>query len=1139
MKLEKLTIHNLASIEDATVDFATQPLSDSEVFLITGKTGSGKSTLLDAICLALFADTPRLESTKMEGDVGDGGVAGKTVRIKDTRQLMRHGAADCFARLSFVGSNGVRYEATWSAARAHGKATGTMQPKRWTLLNLATGALLTKEVDIRNEMKEAIGLDFKQFRRTTLLAQGEFTQFLNSRDNEKAEILEKITGASVYKDIGQKVYVLTEMRRKEWESVQNRLDALQLLTEEEVKGLEMQRMECQKQAAELRKEYALTQQKQMWIQTDKKLQKAIDGALDDWKKATEALRTSEGDREELTIRQWDATAQPREWMAGLDHTQDVLRSLGEKQEVLALRYGELLSGRAFATTELLRLQKEVERVEQVLADEKPRAGIYENINENVRLLVDLDDTNRRLELLKKQICEWKEREAHVLAPELKRKNEQKEKLENELDGVARLWKSQEDALAGMHLEQLRGDKEKAQMQQGRMAVAKERMAVVEQERKRQAEARILVEQLNRKLRTMETEQMLLEARVAQAEVARTAARSLYEHQRETVSKWARSLRATLHVGEVCPLCQQRIRTELPHEDTLDVLLQEAETALKEAEKQFDLLSQQAHTLKAERKAIQQQAARASLTADNHSALEQALAGMNDAIAACGLDVNSNPMEEQIHRREAETQTIISQLQQRITEGEALDREVKKTRLTVETLRKQVEDAANAYSKVEKQRDEGRQKVLASQQLADDRELHRCQLVEELSRLLEGVNDTGPWMAQPRELAARLTEESKTYLLHCRQRDGLGRELVALKAKVTQVDEVMSSLLVLMPTWAECGVKAPKEVPTLTEDGLELRVQVTALLETQKETGERAGRLERDIKNYLRDHTDVTPELLRTLTALTSEEVSNMRRRRIDLSNRVLEKKTLLDAARKQWKTHQMEKPELTDEDTDETLTVKVRETEAAVKAMDEKQGALLATLKKNERTKQQADCLLHEAAAKKELYERWAQLNQLIGDAGGVTFRKIAQSYVLQSLIHSANAYLSHLTDRYQLCVTSGTFIISIIDAYQGYSVRAASTISGGESFLVSLALALALSDIGQRLSVDTLFIDEGFGTLSGEPLQRAVDTLRTLHTKVGRHVGIISHVEELRERIPVQIRVEQEGHNSSSTVDVSNGGDE
>ena len=106
-------------------------------------------------------------------------------------------------------------------------------------------------------------------------------------------------------------------------------------------------------------------------------------------------------------------------------------------------------------------------------------------------------------------------------------------------------------------------------------------------------------------------------------------------------------------------------------------------------------------------------------------------------------------------------------------------------------------------------------------------------------------------------------------------------------------------------------------------------------------------------------------------------------------------------------------------------------------------------------------------------------------------------------------------------------------DAYQGFAKRAASTISGGESFLVSLSLALALSDIGHTLAVDILLIDEGFGTLSDDSLNKAINTLKTLHRKSGRKVGIISHVEELMGKVPVQIRVEQEANSSKSIINV------
>jgi exonuclease SbcC len=111
--------------------------------------------------------------------------------------------------------------------------------------------------------------------------------------------------------------------------------------------------------------------------------------------------------------------------------------------------------------------------------------------------------------------------------------------------------------------------------------------------------------------------------------------------------------------------------------------------------------------------------------------------------------------------------------------------------------------------------------------------------------------------------------------------------------------------------------------------------------------------------------------------------------------------------------------------------------------------------------------------------------------------------------------------------------VIEVEDAYQGFVSRAVTTISGGESFIISLSLALALSDMGQGLSLDILFIDEGFGSLSKDVLQTVMQTLSLLHKTTGKKVGIISHVEELQERIPVQIQVKQEGYSSSSKVSI------
>jgi exonuclease SbcC len=231
--------------------------------------------------------------------------------------------------------------------------------------------------------------------------------------------------------------------------------------------------------------------------------------------------------------------------------------------------------------------------------------------------------------------------------------------------------------------------------------------------------------------------------------------------------------------------------------------------------------------------------------------------------------------------------------------------------------------------------------------------------------------------------------------------------------------------------------------------------------------------------------------------------------------------------------HLGKRPDLAEDETEETLKAKTVELDGIISNLNEQVGGLKRDLEQDEANKNSRRELIAEVERLRGIYERWSKLNDLIGSSDGKNFRKIAQSYVLGSLINCANKYMGMLTGRYKLFVTPGTFVISLIDAYQGGVKRAATTISGGESFLVSLSLALALADIGKQLAVDTMFIDEGFGTLSGEPLRCAVDTLKSLHSTAGRHVGIISHVEELRERIPVQIQVNQEGNNSSSQIQV------
>ena len=332
-----------------------------------------------------------------------------------------------------------------------------------------------------------------------------------------------------------------------------------------------------------------------------------------------------------------------------------------------------------------------------------------------------------------------------------------------------------------------------------------------------------------------------------------------------------------------------------------------------------------------------------------------------------------------------------------------------------------------------------------------------------------------------------------------------------------VKDVIDEIGQLMPAWKEFTASDKTKQTDLLKKANDVKSKTSTALAQLQQAEETAKVNSQQLDSFLDDHKDISIERLNVLNDYTATQISEVNTLLDTDRKKMLAKETLMkDAVRKQ-NDHLKEKPELQDGDTIETLDTRIKEQEPMLIEIAEKKGAISQELKADEENE----------------YQKWSRMNQLIGDATGNKFRKIAQSYVLTSLIHSANSYMKTLTDRYTLKVAPGTFVISLEDAYQGYVSRAASTISGGESFLVSLSLALALSDIGQQLAVDTLFIDEGFGTLSGEPLQNAINTLRSLHTKSGRHVGIISHVEELQERIPIQIQVIQEGNNSSSKVKI------
>lgn len=1129
MKFQKLTIHNIASIEDAVIDFEAQPLVDSEVFLITGKTGAGKSTILDAICLALYADTPRLYSTKMQGVTMD---AEKEVKIDDPRQLMRRNTAQAHASLTFIGSNGVNYEATWAVARARKKVSGAIQGKSWELKNLTTGVILNKDTEIKNEIRAAVGLDFNQFCRTTMLAQGEFTRFLNSKDDEKAEILEKITGVDIYSKIGAKVYELTDQKKREWEDAKRLEEGTRTLTNEEIAEKQEALSNLDKQNLELKAGSDKDAVKRDWLLKDNELTKGKKDAEEALRIANEIIEGEDFKHKEETVRDWNATIDARLWMSEALKASNAQKEERKVLDELAGTYSELLGGQRFAEGEVGRIETEIKDIDTFISAEADKVSVYEKAQTIVSLLNTIDEGRKAIQKSLADIESENRKLEEVFTPAFEKSKEEAQKAKNAFEKEESEVETKEDAIATLNLPELREKRDVAKDLMAKIITAKERIETLASAKAQHEDTRRNLAERKAALSVKAEKSASMDASIHDAKIRMDVRKEDLDKQSDSIDKFASTLRTKLQVGDTCPVCRQQVMSALPHEEDLAALVGTLKKAYEESEKEYRDLIDKKIKLDAEIKTESMSYDRDLKTFREDKSVDNAVQKASDASQACGIGKLDDNTPSALNSLEASTSKTLDNLNLKIKDGETQEAEAKKLRKALEARRKDVDTLVAKVLEAEKSLNECKGRISTAKALANSKTDEVNNALQKASELISG-NWHIDWMDSPHDFASTLTHSATEYTRCLQRRQTLSGQLETVKANVANIQDVMSTILSAMPSWTEVKAGDVVNVENLLTKANALNTSVATDLSKLKTAEEHLEANQTKLNRFLAEHSSLSMERLESLNTYTANDITRENESLKNARETVVARKTLLDNAEKLFAEHQAKKPEFAEDDTLDVLNERIEGIEKQLAEISEKRGAINQELKTDKENRNLLGALIQETNGKKAIYDKWSRLNQLIGSAKGDLFRKIAQSYVLTSLIHSANSYMKTLTDRYTLKVTPGTFVISLEDSYQGYVSRAASTISGGESFLVSLSLALALSDIGQQWQVDTLFIDEGFGTLSGEPLQKAVETLRSLHSKAGRHVGIISHVEELQERIPVQIQVIQEGNNSSSKVKI------
>ncbi len=242
MKLKRLHISNIASIQEAEIDFDASPLSEERLFLITGDTGTGKSTIIDCLCLALYGTTPRMKAARRADYEGQG--ADESLYTNDPRQLLRRGCGSADVSLTFDDNQGTPYIATWHVHRARNRANGALQDVARTLSTedgVTPAVYLSKKTEIDAFITQLIGLDVSQFFRTVVLAQGKFAEFLNADDNEKSLLLEKMMGIEIYSRVGKKIYEITSEKKQACDLLKESLKDITLLNPDEIAAIEGER----------------------------------------------------------------------------------------------------------------------------------------------------------------------------------------------------------------------------------------------------------------------------------------------------------------------------------------------------------------------------------------------------------------------------------------------------------------------------------------------------------------------------------------------------------------------------------------------------------------------------------------------------------------------------------------------------------------------------------------------------------------------------------------------------------------------------------------------------------------------------------------------------------------------------------
>ena len=1212
MKILAIRLKNLASLAGPfEIDFTAEPLASAGLFAITGPTGAGKSTLLDALCLALFGAVPRLSNAQTSAKAPD---ADGEIGTGDPRTLLRRGTGEGYAEVDFVGIDGRRYRARWEANRAREKAGGKLQASRQSLRDIDQDQLLaSQKVEFKIQLEAVLGLNFEQFTRAVLLAQSEFSAFLKANDNERSELLEKLTDTALYTRLGRRAFDKTKEARETHKLLQDQATGVTPLAPQARAELDERFNQAQQQLKTQQAQLKQLELQHTWLKDLRQLQDAQHSATEQLAGAQQHWHGLAGERLKLSrlehlAPQRHQFARKAELSAQLTPLAAQIEQHTRQQAELSERQAQLELSLTAAQTELIEAQRQ----------HSASAPLLRQAFEEQSTLARLDkDAAQRAELQQQAelACTQGQQRIQGLLEQQQQVAARLQRIAGELEQSSHLaplseaWNAWRDRLQQLMLVGNRlnkGQAELAELEQSatraaeQLAAQKQHLEVLYKEAGAEPEA--VAEQIqllgnllqdNRKqLRAFEeltrlwASQQELDKRAAElqqrqstaqqererltqdgvntknqltvAEQTLTVTRELLERQRLARSASVEELREQLQDDQPCPVCGSPDHPYHQPEALLQSLGRHDESEQANAQKAVDLLKEKLTDLRAEvggliaqqREFLQQQE---HLTAQQQS--------LTPSLQAHPLATTL--LAQDALKRDAWLAQQNSQLNQSISQDEQRQSALLTLQQDAARLQQQLR-SAEAASQQATQHLNHQQQALSSDRQRLDEELTAfstllppatlealrnepaatfIQLDQQIAQRLEQLDQQRDELGEQQQRQQTLEKEQDRQLTRVQQLDTAQQQFTVIKEQQQTCQQKLAQLLgqhTSAEQWQQQLDQAVEQARTgeatasqqlqsvrtgLVQLAAELKAQQQRLLALETE--------DRDLSARIADWRALHPELddggLENLLGVDDQQVNALRQQLQQSEKAIEQAKVLLHERDQRLLDHQAQHNGNLDAGELVTALAELQQQSAA----SEHQCAELRAEQAEDQRRQHANqALAQQIADAYAEYQRWARLNALIGSATGDTFRKIAQAYNLDLLVHHANVQLRQLVRRYRLKRGGSMLGLLVMDTEMGDELRSVHSLSGGETFLVSLALALGLASMASStLKIESLFIDEGFGSLDPESLQLAMDALDGLQAQ-GRKVAVISHVQEMHERIPVQIQVRRQG-NGLSTLEV------